>query len=538
MKIISIKVRNFRSLKDVEISCDQYDVWTLIGQNNSGKSAFIDAIRLFYGDIKLKTEDFYRHRGDSEPVEITISYKLTDDEYDLLPEKYKLHDNELKVIKTFTEQKLGGETHGFIYDENGDLVVDNEDFFGAPNVPRGKLGELIYIPAVKELSEELKKTKSSLFSKIISRVLTDTVSELGSWEKLVQATEDFSKELRSPKKGQEGKLQSIVEIEDELTSSLESWELGVRLDLSPPSIEDLVLSGAELKLIDRNTEDEEQPHMLGSGAQRSILNSLMMLWAKAAAKKSVSEKKKFNSNMTIILYEEPEALLHYDQERKLIKYLEEISKEEDRQVIATTHSPNFISTKKNALSNIVKFSKDMQTSSVHQATNEYLQDLESTQERFDFALWLNPDRNTLFFVDHVILTEGSTDKVFLNYLIDDNNLSLNIYVVDCGSKQNTPYYMELCSSFGVKHSVMFDRDKDKSSEHKQWNQDIEDARNAYTLQVLAFEDNLEKRLDIDNMSRNGYEKPIQMLNMLRDEKINKNKLQEFIEFLKGPSDDK
>jgi putative ATP-dependent endonuclease of OLD family len=44
MQITKLKIRNFRSIKDLEIELD--DTTVLIGQNNAGKSAILDAVRI------------------------------------------------------------------------------------------------------------------------------------------------------------------------------------------------------------------------------------------------------------------------------------------------------------------------------------------------------------------------------------------------------------------------------------------------------------------------------------------------------------
>jgi len=50
MRAVEVKIHNFRSVHDAAI---QFEPLSLIaGANNSGKSNVIDAIRLFYGELK------------------------------------------------------------------------------------------------------------------------------------------------------------------------------------------------------------------------------------------------------------------------------------------------------------------------------------------------------------------------------------------------------------------------------------------------------------------------------------------------------
>lgn len=531
MKIKSIKINNFRSIKEADISGPLDDIWTFVGQNNAGKSSVMHAIRAFYGEYDVKAEDFCRSDGANKPIEITLEYQLSEEEFSQLPEKYKLDDNTLIVVKRFTRDSLKGETHGYIKDERGEIKEAEEEFFGAKNVVIGKLGTVIYIPAVKDLGEELKKTKSSLFSKLIGRILTETLTDLPSWNTLVKNTEEFAKDLKSPVKST-GEFRSVNEIEENLSSRLKGWGLKSQISISAPQPEDIIMSGAKLQLISNETGIEEDPMNLGSGAQRSIVNNLLLLWAEIESKKAKTDKKKFNGEITLLLYEEPEALLHYDQECKLLRNLESLATINNNQVIICTHSPNLISSKTNSLKSVSRFVKSAGVTSKYSASTQFLDNLKTQAPDFDFIVWLNPDRNTMFFVDKVILVEGPADKAFLNYLIKGNNLDKNSYVVDCGNKSNIPHFMNLCEQFGIKHSVMFDKDNDASDKHKAWNKAIIDAKNQFTVDIKDFPIDLETYIKFDKVaSTDKFKKPLEILRQLKDGKLSAAHNTEFITFL-------
>jgi len=532
-KIKSIKINYFRSVKEVAITGPLDDVWTFVGQNNAGKSSVIHAIRAFYGEYDVKIEDFCRADGFNKPIEVIMEYKLSDDEFSQLPEQYKLSDKTLAVVKRYTRDFLKGESHGFTKDsQSGEVKEAEEEFFGAKNVAMGKLGTVIYIPAIKDLGEELKKTKSSLFSKLISRVLTETLTDLPSWNDLIKNTEEFAKDLKSPIKST-GEFRSVNEIEENLSSRLSGWGLKSQISISAPSPEDIILSGAKLRLISNETGVEEDPMNLGSGAQRSIVNNLLLLWAEIENKKPKTDKKKFSGEITLLLYEEPEALLHYDQECKLLRNLEDLSGTDNSQVIICTHSPNLISAKNESLKCVSRFVKNSGVSVKYSAAESFLSDLKTNAPDFDFVLWLNPDRNTMFFVDKVVLVEGSSDKAFLNYLTKENNLDKNSYIVDCGSKTNLPYFMKLCEQFGINHSVMFDRDnekKDKDVDHPAWNKAVADAKNSFTQDIKEFPGNLETYIGFDT-NLPSYKKPPEILRQLKNGKLSTAHNTEFVTFL-------
>lgn len=530
MKLVSVKIKNFRSLKDVDIHGPMDDVWTFIGQNNAGKSSVIHAIRAFYGEYNITQEDFYRSGDTDIQIEITLEYQLSDEEFVQLPESYKLSGNRLRVIKKFSKDNLKGEAHGFGLKE-GLEVEREEEFFGAKNVQIGKLGSIIYVPAVKELSEELKSTRSAIFTKLISRIISEALTTLPSWQRLVDQAQTFANDLRSPVKNSgEGELNSVHEIENSLTKMLASWHLKSQIMVSPPTPEDIVLGGSRLKFISEDTNQEEDPLTLGSGAQRSIVNCLLRLWAQIEGKKKKADKKKFNGDLALLLYEEPEALLHYDQEKRLLKNLEEIASSDKGQVIICTHSPNLVSTKNKALKSILRYVKDSAETKIFCASEEFLNNLSSGENVFDFILWLNPDRNTMFFVNKVILVEGPADKAFLNYLIQTESIEANAYIVDCGGKQNIPRFIQLCEQFGIKHSVMFDVDNEENTNHVQWNDDIRNAKNIFSVEIKELSPNLETYLSF-TISADSHKKPIEMLNQLKSGKLDLNKKTEFCNFI-------
>ncbi len=529
MKLLSVSIKNFRSIRDAVVSGPANDVWTFIGQNNAGKSSVIYAIRAFYADYDVTAEDFCRSCSD-QPIEITLEYQLAEDEFSQLPEFYKLSENRLRVVKRFFKDNLKGEFHGFeIVD--GAIVEREKEFFGDKNVPIGKLGSIIYVPAVKDLAEELKKTKSSIFTKLVSRIISEALITLPSWNGLVKQAQIFSQDLRSPVKDSgEGNLNSVHEIEESLTEMLSAWRLRTQIVVSPPTPEDIVLAGSNLKFISDDTGQEENPLILGSGAQRSIVNSLLLLWARIEGKKKKTDKKKFNGELTLLLYEEPEALLHYDQEKKLLSNLEEIATSATAQVFLCTHSPNLVSTKSKALKSISRYVKEGVETKIFRARQEFLDQLASEESIFDFILWLNPDRNTMFFVDKVVLVEGVADRALLSYLIQTENLIENVYVVDCGGKSNIPRFMQLCSEFGVKHCVMFDKDGNQSENHKGWNSNIESSKTEYTVGSLAFDATMEDYIGFSAVDRN---KPVEILNQLKNGLLSNEKKKEFIDLLRS-----
>ena len=79
MKIKSVTIRNFRSIKDQTVEFDDYTCF--VGANGSGKSNVLHALNVFFGESEipgldtrlLGEEDFYA-KITAAPIEITVTF--------------------------------------------------------------------------------------------------------------------------------------------------------------------------------------------------------------------------------------------------------------------------------------------------------------------------------------------------------------------------------------------------------------------------------------------------------------------------------
>ena len=87
MRLTTVRVRNFRCIKDLSVDLDETTV--LIGENNSGKTAFLEAIRIClervrgrgrgpFNDYDYHLPDDESAPADADPIEITLSFVETE----------------------------------------------------------------------------------------------------------------------------------------------------------------------------------------------------------------------------------------------------------------------------------------------------------------------------------------------------------------------------------------------------------------------------------------------------------------------------
>ena len=92
--------------------------------------------------------------------------------------------------------------------------------------------------------------------------------------------------------------------------------------------------------------------------------------------------------------------------------------------------------------------------------------------------------------------------------------------------------MKLCEQFGIRHSIMFDKDGDATQNHKTWNKAITDANNQFTIDIKDFPNDLETYIGFDQVSSSDkFKKPLEVLRQLREGKLSSVHVAEFSTFL-------
>lgn len=97
MKIKSVRIRNFRSIKEQTIELDDYTCF--VGANGSGKSSVLHALNVFFGESgipglntrSLSEEDFHA-KNTTDPIEITITFTDFSEEAKNELQHYVRHD--------------------------------------------------------------------------------------------------------------------------------------------------------------------------------------------------------------------------------------------------------------------------------------------------------------------------------------------------------------------------------------------------------------------------------------------------------------
>lgn len=74
------------------------------------------------------------------------------------------------------------------------------------------------------------------------------------------------------------------------------------------------------------------------------------------------------------------------------------------------------------------------------------------------VLRFNPFICESFYSDEVILVEGPTEEIVLRGYLTEVNPCKDIFIVNCGTVNNIPFYQKIFSKFHIKYHVICDTD--------------------------------------------------------------------------------
>ena len=158
-------------------------------------------------------------------------------------------------------------------------------------------------------------------------------------------------------------------------------------------------------------------------------------------------------------------------------------------------------------------------------------DLVEDMEASKYFLWLDETRSKAFFADYVLLVEGTSDRVLIEMLIGDGLECAPecISIVDTMGKWNTHRFMNLLSTLGIDHGVLYDFDGG-GKKNEGIAKLIEDSGTEYTKVIDRFETNLEDFLGLEK--KKSWKKAPHLVLKYRNGDIDQSKLNLLCEKLK------
>lgn len=406
----------------------------IVGENGSGKSAIIDAIRLLlnedeYGRLGISTSDFYRPLDKNAKATGSGEMRIKGRFCDL---------TDIEQVCYLTWMNPENLTQALL-----NLSIENkQDSKGRynRNIWGGKLSSgvfewnllnaihCIYLPPLRDALDKLESYKGSRLARLIKN-LSPVIPE-GEQHPLEKAFKEFNEDLLKDK--------TIKQVDETIKKNIID-SVGTIFG------QDAMVQFAEVnfnRIIERlrllfypKVPAEGETHendMFRDLKENSLGYNNILYFATVLAE--LEGLKDDDTLHKMLLIEEPEAHLHPQLLSKLLHFISEKANESGIQVIVTTHSAIVASSV--GIDNI----KVMSIPKLGNNPN-YISLSESgftADNKFFLSRWLDVTKSTLLFAKSVLFVEGIAElliipelaKVHFAHLIKEGRLQLNLKTIE------------------------------------------------------------------------------------------------------------
>ncbi|MDO6682669.1 AAA family ATPase [Oceanobacter sp. 5_MG-2023] len=467
MKLVSLKINNFRAINGEEnvIEFKDNNIVFLFGKNNIGKSSVLHAYRYFTSPSqKSLITDFYEQDTTKEIV-IEATFLKEDSDIDNFNEKgldkWVDANGLVKFRKVWSEVDKAANKMTYSIDES-DFVAGG--FGGLEPILTNATPNIIFIeamPSVKSLTDWLEKEiKNKLLRKLKDNHQAEYSSALTAIKSLQEKVENEGYLGEISQKANryfsetfpelQLSIQSTPYKEADLSKAFEkdfSVTIGDKKD-EKIKLAEAVEAAEELLGDESSSKIDRKFDLHGHGLIRQAIINILSLF------KDTKDGEKH-----IILFEEPELYLHPSNKRKFRNTLYQIAEQDDYQIICVSHDPQLIdmSREHTSLARFVK--KENGETIIYQAGDNVFSKNEETKDRVLMLNRFNPHICETFFSDEVILVEGDTEAIVLRGLIYEHYPNSDLFVLNTGTKNNIPFFIEVLSHFKINQHVIHDSDE-------------------------------------------------------------------------------
>ncbi len=406
----------------------------LVGENDSGKTAIVDAIKLVIMTqsreyVRLEYEDFHIPPGKTGEedraniLKIECIFRGFDEGHEEAKnfiewlgieknddgnDQYYLRlflKGERKDRRSYYEVKAGPD------EEGTQLDAAAKDLLRAT-----------YLKPLRDAENELTPGRRSRLAQILDS--HEAFDSSGPDHHLVQIMHKANESIQNYFKGVEG--DNTTKLQDQsgklLLDDINSYLSEFFTDKEKNKIASFTITRAELKsILEKLILDlVETKAGLGSYNRLYIATELLLL------------RRHAYSGLKLSLVEEIESHLHPQDQLRLIEYLQrEVSEKSGVQLIMTTHSPNLASKVK--LENLI----------VCKNGNAFSMDSSSTEiEKGDYLFlerFLDVTKANLFFAQGVILVEGDAENLLIPTIAEIIGKPLSKYGVSIVNVNSTAF---------------------------------------------------------------------------------------------------
>jgi len=390
MYLAQLTITNFRKLNNATLKF-QPGLNVLVGANNVGKTAVVDALRALLAGHdepypRLDVDDVHRPASGTPTGDITFQYIFRDldedDEADFLPAlKMDAAGNaEAHITIRYAEADKTGRLRAKRW------CGDHDDIGLTADMMENLRG--VYLPPLRDASQSLKPSRSSQLARLF-QLLSDDAGRDGINEALKKLDEELKEHppISATQKAIKGRHDSM---------------LGPQLS----QLLELGLSGSDFQRLASRLSlmvDAFDIEQNGLGFNNLIFMAVVL--SELAKNPEASYRG--------LIVEEPEAHLHPQLQAVLLSYLETVKAtdgEKPVQLFVTSHSPNFASIADiDTLTCLVDTGSHVETFSPRDITFE-------KGKREKLERYLDVTRAEIFFARRVIFVEGAAELMLVSVL--------------------------------------------------------------------------------------------------------------------------
>lgn len=587
MIIKSIHVRNFRCILDETLPCEQ--LTALVGPNGSGKSSFLRALDMFYTVSARYTEEDFYNRDTSQDILITVTFsELTEEERKLFQkyveggeltvekemkwppgkgsQKYygtSLQNLEFDSFRSASGANLRAEYNRLREDKYSDLPEytnkkdaektlqaweethpdqclrqrDDGQFFGFKEVGEAHLERytrFLFIPAVRDASEDAAEGKGSVLSELMDLVVRSVLTQREDVKKLQDDTQKRYDEIMDP-----SKLAELQTLAYDLSETLKTYVPDASVDLTWLQTDgiEIPMPRADIKLV-----EDGYPSAVGHtghGLQRAFILTMLQHLAVAQAPTEEGEDKGqaetggsgegsiLKMPNLILGIEEPELYQHPNRQRHLSKILLKLAMgsikgvAQQTQVLYSTHSPLFVDVKR--FEHVRALRKELGVNGKPKQTKVLCTTLDEVAKIIEKAngqpegtytgdtleprlqTLMTPWMNEGFFADVAVLVEGEEDRAAILGVataLGHDLESMGISVIPCMGKNNLDKATAIFRNLKIPVYVIWDGDhgsddakpEDNHRLLRLFNQSVEHWPENVTNQFACFKQTLRETL--------------------------------------------
>lgn len=518
MQIAKIVVRNFKGLREAEFFPTRFSC--LVGENNAGKSTVLQALvtalnrppqldpELFYDpqepiEFRLElervtTQHLLRlaeeHRSKitdlivDERLVLIVRYRVGERAE---PKIERLVPNEPRYREEAINEAFQGKRGNAVREALAEYYPEFAE--GAPaalNITAAKqliaerirllprdqftmqegplpsgisssisslLPEPIYIPAVKNLADDLKTSQSTSFGRLLGLLLEDMTPDLAAINTSLDQLNSLFNRTQENGAVVDNRHEKVRNLEATVENYLNENFPNVKVELRVPPPELRTILNAAQIFIDDGSRDVIDNK--GDGIKRSLTFALLQCYvARSITQDAGADQQGPAQRPLIFLFEEPELYLHPKSQRILFNTLARIA--ERYQVVVTTHSPLFFAP--GVTASFVRVAKRPAEPKPVGVLYRVNFDLEAeSAEAFRMARFDNAD--AAFFSQRVVLFEGESDDAFFKHVAKNLDPSFdfdskNIAMVRVSGKGNFAKFRHFFESFGIDVKIVADLD--------------------------------------------------------------------------------